>query len=213
MYRTGDLARWLPDGRIALLGRNDDQVNVRGARMEIGDIEAALRAHPAVADAAAAVRRHPVAGERLVGYLVPAAPGSPPDAVELRAFLGERLPGHAVPGAFVVLPALPRTTTGKVDRRALPSADPADGRAAQRRAPSTPIEEILVEIWTEVLGAEPGVDDDFFAIGGQSLLAAAVAARIRDSFDIPFPVRTLFDEPTIAALAGAVEKAIVEDLG
>jgi hypothetical protein len=112
-----------------------------------------------------------------------------------------------------VLPALPRTSTGKLDRRALPDPGDLPGQPGGRRAPSGPIEEILVEIWTEVLGAEPGVDDDFFAIGGQSLLAAAVAARIRDRFEIPFPVRVLFDEPTIAALAGAVEKAIVEDLG
>ncbi|WP_181442174.1 non-ribosomal peptide synthetase [Streptomyces tateyamensis] len=233
MYRTGDLARWLPDGAIALLGRNDDQVNVRGARLEIGDVEAALRAHPAVADAAAAVQRHPVAGERLVGYLVPKAdtptadtpsadtpdgPAALPAAGPLtvpavRAFLADRLPGHAVPTAFLLLPALPRTSTGKLDRRALPDPGDLPGQPGGRRAPSGPIEEILVEIWTEVLGAEPGVDDDFFAIGGQSLLAAAVAARIRDRFEIPFPVRVLFDEPTIAALAGAVEKAIVEDLG
>ncbi|MEV4612620.1 amino acid adenylation domain-containing protein [Kitasatospora sp. NPDC049258] len=219
MYRTGDLARWLPDGRIALLGRNDDQVNVRGARVEIGDVEAALRAHPAVADAAAAVRRHPVAGERLVGYLVAAGgpggvgAGPLPGTAALRVFLTDRLPGHAVPTAYVTLPALPRTGTGKVDRRALPAPQEAAGPGGGRRAPSGPIEEILVEIWTEVLGAEPGVDDDFFAIGGQSLLAAAVAARIRDRFEIPFPVRILFDEPTVAALAGAVEKAIVEDLG
>ncbi|MER8184863.1 amino acid adenylation domain-containing protein [Kitasatospora sp. NPDC094015] len=225
MYRTGDLARWLPDGRIALLGRNDDQVNVRGARVEIGDVEAALRAHPAVADAAAAVQRHPVAGERLVGYLVAAtgpdplrSAGAPPgaelpDTAALRAFLADRLPGHAVPTAFVTLPALPRTGTGKVDRRALPAPAEGTGPGGGRRAPSGPIEEILVEIWTEVLGAEPGVDDDFFAVGGQSLLAAAVAARIRDRFEIPFPVRVLFDEPTVAALAAAVEKALVEELG
>ncbi|GAA1240486.1 hypothetical protein GCM10009665_34190 [Kitasatospora nipponensis] len=223
MYRTGDLARWSAGGVLEYLGRTDDQVKIRGFRIELGEVQAAAARLPGVAQAAVVVREDRPGDRRLVGYLVPApgaATGPAPLAGDgplgvpaVRAFLAERLPGHAVPTAFVALPALPRTSTGKVDRRALPDPGELPGQRAGRRAASGPIEEILVEIWTEVLGAEPGVDDDFFAIGGPSLLADAVSAPRRDRFEIPFPVRVLFDEPTIAALAGAVEKAIVEDLG
>ncbi|MFI9510324.1 amino acid adenylation domain-containing protein [Nocardia sp. NPDC052566] len=266
MYRTGDLGRWRPDGRISLLGRNDDQVNVHGARVEIGEVEAALRAHPEVADAAVAVHRDPARGERLVGYLIgtppksagtardlpsrvsdsgsaashsggvfvdPAStaantgdavmnPGgavnhiaplqfSAPNPSALREFLRQRLPDHAVPTAFVALQELPRTATGKVDRRALPPPDDLPASVGGR-APSGPIEEMLAELWGAVLGGEPGVDDDFFALGGQSILAATLAGRIRHRFEIPLPVRALFETPTIATLAVSVEKAIMEDL-
>lgn len=258
MYRTGDLARWRSDGQITLLGRNDDQVNVRGARVEIGEVEAALRAHPALSDAAVAVHRDTAHGERLVAYLIStaanplsaapnsadaipnsaAAPvgalpsaaaaakssgapfnpagaipdsGAVPDTAALREFLRQRLPDHAVPTAFVVLAALPRTATGKVDRRALPApVEPGGGVVA--RAAVGPIEEMLVEIWAEVLGVEAGVDDDFFALGGQSILAATLAGRIRHRFEIPLPVQALFETPTIATLAISVEKALMEEL-
>jgi amino acid adenylation domain-containing protein len=206
LYRTGDLARMRPDGSVELLGRADDQVQLRGIRIELGDIEAALRAHPAVAEAAAAVHAHPVAGDQLVGYVIAASP-----LPELRGFLRERLPDGLVPAVVVALDALPRTTSGKLDRRALP-APPAP--AAGSRAPETATELLLAELWTELLrpAAAIGADDDFFALGGQSLLAAQLAARVRDCFEIELPTRAVFDDPTIAALAERVETAILADL-
>ncbi|WP_232668740.1 non-ribosomal peptide synthetase [Pseudonocardia sp. TRM90224] len=209
MYRTGDLARWTDDGRLVLLGRADDQVNVRGARTELGEVEVALRAHPDVVDATAAVHRHPTAGEVLVGYLVGDAERLP-EASAMREFLSAHLPEHSVPTAFVALAELPRTTTGKVDRKALPSPDPAACRGG--RAAAGPIEEIIAEVWTEVLGTRPSADEDFFSLGGQSLSAADVAARLRHRFEIPLPTRAVFDAPTVAALAAVVETALLEDL-
>jgi amino acid adenylation domain-containing protein len=214
MYRTGDLAHWRADGQLVLSGRIDDQVQLRGVRVELGDVEAALRAHPAVSEAAAAVREHPVAGQLLVAYLV-ADP--PPTAAELRAFLGARLPEHSVPAVYVPLPRLPRTGTGKLDRRSLPEP-PEHPPEVASRPPATVTEEVLAEIWGVVLSGaagenvEPGAEDDFFVLGGQSILAAAVMAQVRERFEVNLSVRTLFETPTIATLAIRVEQAIIDDL-
>ncbi|MEW5928741.1 MAG: non-ribosomal peptide synthase/polyketide synthase [Gemmatimonadota bacterium] len=198
-YRTGDRARWLADGTLEFMGRLDDQVKVRGFRIEPAEVEAALEAHPGVREAAVVVREDAPGDRRLVGYVVP-APGARVLAAELRAHLGGRLPEHMVPGAFVVLEAFPLTPSGKVARRALPAPD-APG-ADLHAAPRTPAEEILAGIFAEVLKVEGvGARDDFFALGGHSLLATQVATRARAAFGTELPLRVLFREPTVAGLA------------
>jgi amino acid adenylation domain-containing protein len=204
MYRTGDRARWLPAGELEYLGRIDQQVKLRGFRVEPGEVEAVLRRHPAVREAVAVVRDDAPGGARLVAYVVPAA-GAAPDAAELRAWAAGRLPESMVPSAWVALDALPLTATGKTDRRALPPPE----RTADADAyvpPRTPTEELLAAIWAEVLGAERvGAADDFFALGGHSLLATRVVARIRDALGVELPLRALFEAPTVAALAARVD--------
>ncbi|HEX2187288.1 MAG TPA: amino acid adenylation domain-containing protein, partial [Longimicrobiaceae bacterium] len=208
-YRTGDRVRWRPDGVLEFLGRVDLQVKVRGFRVEPGEVEAALRALPEVRECVVAARADGAGETRLVAYVVPEA-GRAPSAGELRAALGARLPDHMVPTAWVLLEALPLGPTGKVDRRALPQAeDSAAGEA--HAAPRTPVEEVLTEVWAELLGLErAGVHDDFFAHGGHSLLATRVVARVRRSFGVDVPVRAVFEAPTPAALAERVERAAAE---
>ncbi|HYG64187.1 MAG TPA: amino acid adenylation domain-containing protein, partial [Thermoanaerobaculia bacterium] len=203
LYRTGDLARHRPDGRIEYLGRIDHQVKVRGFRIELGEIEAALQAHPAVGAAAVLAREDTPGDRRLVAYAATAEPR--PGAAELRRFLAERLPEHMVPAAFVLLDALPLTPNGKVDRRALPA--PVT-EAAPAAAPRTPVEELLAGIFAAVLGAERvGADESFFELGGHSLLATRVMSRVREAFGVELPLRMLFEAPTVAGLATAVEAA------
>ena len=204
LYRTGDRARWTAAGELDFLGRADGQVKVRGFRIEPGEVEAVLRAFPGVRDAAVAARADAAGGERLVGYV--AANGSSPRTSELRAFAAARLPEHMVPGAFVVLPGLPLTPSGKVDRRALPEPEGRPELAAEFAAPRTPVEEALCGIWAQVLGVERvGVDDDFFDLGGHSLGAMQILARVRDALDVDIPLGTLFDAKTVAGLAREVE--------
>jgi amino acid adenylation domain-containing protein len=199
LYRTGDRARWRVDGELEFLGRVDHQVKVRGFRIELGEIEAVLRRHERVADCVVMVRAE--GGEqRLVAYV---AGGVEADA--LREHLRRSLPEYMVPAAFVVLEALPLTPNGKLDRKALPAPDLAS--AGERYvAPRTPAEEVLAEIWAEVLRLEPvGVHDSFFELGGHSLLATRVVSRVRAVFAVELPLRALFEGPTVAALAGRVE--------
>jgi amino acid adenylation domain-containing protein/non-ribosomal peptide synthase protein (TIGR01720 family) len=215
LYHTGDRVRFLADGRLDFLGRLDRQVKVRGFRIELGEVEATLTAHPAVAEAVAAVAAVPgLAGEkRLVAYLVAhggrQAAALPLPAL-LREWLHERLPDYLVPQVFVVLPEMPLTPSGKIDRAALPPPDrgagdaPAGGEVAAR-APRTPEEEVLAAIWAEVLGLDRiAIDDNFFALGGHSLLATRVVSRVRTAFAVELPLRRLFEAPTVAALAQAV---------
>ena len=209
MYRTGDLARWRPDGTLEFLGRIDGQVKVRGFRIETGEVEAALRAHPTVRDCAVVVRDG-AAGRHLAAAIV-ASDGdeSSVDAAALRAWLRERLPEPMVPAAFAVMDALPLTPAGKVDRRALAAAS-FDGAAAADEfvAPRTPTETALAAIWAEVLGMERvGVESDFFALGGHSLLAAMVATRVRAALGVPLPLRRMFEHTTIARLAAHLDQA------
>jgi acyl-coenzyme A synthetase/AMP-(fatty) acid ligase/aryl carrier-like protein len=201
MYRTGDLARWRRSGVLEFLGRVDHQVKVRGFRIEPGEVQAVLAGHPAVREALVAARRD--GGEtRLAGYVVPAE-GAAPDAAGLRAWMRERLPEHMVPAAWVVLEAFPLTPSGKVDRAALPAPEAASG--AGYAAPRTPVEEALVRIWEEVLRRAPvGVHDDFFALGGHSLLVMQVVSRVRASLGAELPVAALFERPTVAELAPAL---------
>jgi amino acid adenylation domain-containing protein len=208
LYRTGDRVRYRADGQLEFLGRADQQVKIRGFRLELGEVETILAAHPGVGAAAVAVHDGP-AGPRLVAYVVPApAPGGGgPSVEELRAFLRVRLPDYMMPAAFVCLAAMPVTANGKVDRRALPLPAAAEG---SYQPPRNPVEQVVAEIWTEALslGARPlGVEEDFFALGGHSLAAARVVARLRERLDVELPLSTLFTQPTVAALAAEIDRA------
>ncbi|HVR95612.1 MAG TPA: non-ribosomal peptide synthetase, partial [Thermoanaerobaculia bacterium] len=201
MYRTADLVRWLPDGDLDFLGRLDHQVKIRGLRIELGEIETVLGQHPAVREAAVLAREDRPGDKRLVAYVVT---GEAALAVEdLRAFLGERLPGYMVPAAFVLLDALPLTSNGKVDRRALPA--PELEPVQDFVAPRNPVEQVLAGIWREVLQVERvGVLDDFFELGGHSLRAVQTITRIRNTFEIDIQLRDVFDAPTVADLAASI---------
>ncbi|RKH48479.1 amino acid adenylation domain-containing protein [Corallococcus llansteffanensis] len=214
LYRTGDLARFLPDGSLMFVVRVDDQVKIRGFRIELGEIEATLRQHPGVHEALVAVHERGPGGKQLIAYVL-GTPGTTPALDALPRFLRERLPEHMVPSAFIALEAFPRTPNGKVDRRALPvPAHDALQRTEPPVAPRTLTEEILVEIWCEVLRLPTvGVLDDFFALGGQSILATQVMARVRERFELSLSVRVLFEAPVLAALAERIEQALVDDIG
>ncbi|WP_206507332.1 non-ribosomal peptide synthetase [Streptomyces chrestomyceticus] len=204
MYRTGDLVRWRADGNLECLGRVDDQVKIRGFRVELGEVEAALARHPAVGAAAAAVRRDDGGPARLVGYVVP-APGATPDPSELRAFAAERLPAPAVPTAYVLLDALPMTPSGTVSRRALPAPSGTAEAAPAHTAPRDATELALTGIWQEVLGVgKVGVHDNFFDLGGDSILSIRVISRMRATLGVAPSPRQLFDTPTVAGLAAAL---------
>ncbi len=212
VYRTGDLARLRPDGALEFLGRTDEQVKVRGVRIEPAEVEAALAAHPAVREAAAAVRPDARGEGRLVGYVVVRDAAGPAAgealAGMLRAFLRERLPEAMVPSALVALDALPVGPTGKLERRLLP--EPVwDGAEQQREATaSDPIEELLAAVWAELLGVtRVGPADHFFDLGGHSLAATRVLARVRQLLSVELPLRTLFERPRLGELAEAVREA------
>jgi aspartate racemase len=208
LYRTGDLARHLADGRLEFLGRLDQQVKVRGFRIELGEVEAAVAAHPGVREAVVAARDDAPGSKRLAAYVVLEEAGGDVPA-GLRDFLRERLPDYMVPSDFVALDALPLGPTGKVDRRSLPAPDAAR-RAPEETfvAPESPEEVALAAIWSEVLAVDRiGVKDDFFGLGGHSLLAAQVVSRVRRDFRVELPLRSLFQEPTIAGLLAAIDQA------
>jgi acyl carrier protein len=213
LYRTGDLVRWLPSGDLEFLGRTDRQVKIRGFRVELGEIEAALAEHPAVREVAVLAREDQPGERRLVAYVAPHA-GREAAAVELRAFLKERLPDYLVPAAFVTLAALPLNSSGKVDRRALPSPEASrPALAAEYVPPGTPAEEAVAAIWCEVLGLERvGVDDDFYELGGNSLLLPQVMHRLQRDFQVEVPLRSLAEETTVAGLALTVEELVIQQL-
>jgi amino acid adenylation domain-containing protein len=204
MYRTGDWALWLPDGRINLLGRKDEQVKVRGQRVELGEIESVLAQHPAVMQSAVLVRKSDGRETRLVAYVV-LNQGHTAAIAELRSHLKNKLPDYMVPAQFVLLPELPLNSSGKVDRHALP--DP-EATTSEGRAPRTPEEEILCQIFAEVLGLERvGIDDNFFDLGGHSLMATRLASRVRSMLGVELPLRALFESPTVAGLRPHLRQA------
>ncbi|MEV6767679.1 non-ribosomal peptide synthase/polyketide synthase [Nocardia sp. NPDC051030] len=207
-YRTGDLARWTRTGDLEYLGRADLQVNLRGFRVELGEIEAALLAESGVREAAVVVRHDEIVNEdRIVGYVVPseASDAAHVDTAALRQALAQRLPEHMVPSAIVLIDRIPLTVNGKLDRAALPAPT---YEAAAYRAPVTPAERAVAEVYAELLGLERvGVDDDFFALGGSSLLAARAAARIGVALDCEIPVRALFEARTVSALAARAQQS------
>ncbi len=200
LYRTGDAARWRDDGALEYLGRTDHQVKIRGIRIELGEVEAVLGSHPAVSAAAAVVREERPGELQLVAYAELSGEATPET---LRRFLAERLPSGVVPGVVVVLPEMPLLSSGKVDRRALP-APQHGGEAAGRIAPRNQDETLIATIWEDLLGNEIGVHDNFFALGGHSLLATQLISRIREAFGVEVPLRDLFEQPTVAALADRI---------
>ncbi|HEV2799878.1 MAG TPA: condensation domain-containing protein [Pyrinomonadaceae bacterium] len=213
LYRTGDRARFLSDGSIEYLGRVDYQVKVRGFRIELGEVEAALAAHPQVNEAVVVAREDEEGDRRLVAYLVAAVEsiGGVEKAnvaarvKELRAHLAQRLPDYMIPAHYVWLENLPLTPNGKVDRRALPAPDKA-GDESGFVAPCTPVEEIVAGLFAAVLKVERvGLYDNFFELGGHSLLATQLTSRVREAFGVEVPLRTLFEEPTVSALAATIE--------
>ena len=204
MYRTGDLARWNQSGQVEYLGRADDQVKIRGFRIELGEIEAVLAGLPGVAAAAVVVREDQPGDKWLAGYVVPAA-GAVLDPAGLRAAAGRVLPGYMVPSAIMVLDALPLHANGKLDRRALPVPEYAAGGG---RAPATPQEQALCEVFAQVLGLDQvGVEDSFFDLGGHSLLVTRLISRVRVVLGAELAIRAVFENPTPALLAGALEGA------
>jgi amino acid adenylation domain-containing protein/non-ribosomal peptide synthase protein (TIGR01720 family) len=205
LYRTGDLVRWTADGRLDYRGRVDEQVKIRGFRVEPGEVEAALLAHPAVGQAAVVAREDGPGGARLVAYTVAAGAATPAPA-ELRDLLGRSLPDYLVPSAFVALDRLPLTRHGKLDQRALPAPDPAAERE-RHVAPRDDVERLVTEVWAEVLGLDRvGVEDNFFALGGDSILGIRITSRLRAALGTDVPARLLFTAPTPARTAAALAR-------
>ncbi|MCW5314093.1 amino acid adenylation domain-containing protein [Nostoc sp. KVJ3] len=204
LYKTGDLVRRLPDGNLEFMGRIDTQVKIRGFRIELAEIEAFLNQHPDIKQAVVILREDEPGNKYLVAYLV--TKDNQPTPSTVRNFLKKKLPDYMIPAAFVFLEALPLTPNGKINRRALPAPD-----TSQRTpevdfiAPSTPTEQELATIWNEVLRLKQiGIHDNFFELGGHSLLATQVISRLREAFVLDFPLRYLFENPTIAELSQKV---------
>jgi acyl carrier protein len=207
LYRTGDLGRWNSNGMLEYLGRSDLQVKIRGFRIELGEIESHLRQHPAVREAAVLVREDAPGAKRLVAYYT-SAEGEAATAEALRAHLAHSLPGYMVPAAYVPMAAMPLTPNGKLDRRALPAPQ---GDAYGRREYEVPIGEIevaLAKVWSEVLGIDRiSRSDNFFDLGGHSLLVVRLLSGVSDAFRIEPPMATLFVHPTLRTMAAALGEA------
>ncbi len=205
IYNTGDLSRMLPDGTFECLGRNDSQVKVRGYRIELGEIESVLTNHTGIKEAAVIAKRDEYEETNLIGYFVQ----NTADALnisDLKAYLRESLPEYMVPAFFVEMDALPRTPNGKIDRNALPSVEGQRPSLEDNyQAPRTPTEQTIADVWAEVLQIEKvGILDNFFDLGGHSLQATRVIARLRDPLQFDVPLRLFFENPTISELALAI---------
>lgn len=208
LYKTGDLARYLPDGNIEFLGRIDQQLKIRGFRVEPGEIEATLRQHPAVQEAVVSAHQFQPEDKRLVAYFV-ANQARSVTVADLTRYLKDRLPHYLLPSVLIPLDNLPLTPNGKINRQALPAPEYTRSELETPfAAPRSPVEEVLTGIWSEILGMEQvGIDDNFFELGGHSLLATRVMSRVQTVFQISLPLRTLFEKPTVAHLAQSVEAA------
>jgi acyl carrier protein len=207
LYKTDDLARYLPDGNIEFLGRIDNQVKIRGFRIELGEIESALNSHHHIQQAVVMAREDVSGNKQLVAYLVSSVESC--STQQLREFLQQQLPAYMVPSAFVILDTLPLTPNGKVDRKALPIPDFIQLQGEEYVAPRNEVEEILVEIWAEILSLESigiGIHANFFELGGHSLLATQIVSRINKELRVEVSLQNLFEENTIAALAKRIEK-------
>lgn len=219
IYKTGDVVRYLPSGDLEFIGRADLQVKIRGFRIELSEIESVLTHHPVVGECCIDVREPKAGNKQLVGYVAftakaqqdasaGGAPGQTAIVDSMKAFLKESLPEYMVPVAWIVLPRLPLTANGKVDRRQLPEPDwrAAGASGATFVAPRNATQKELASIWSSVLGVETiGIHDNFFDLGGHSLTAAKLLARIRDSFQVELPVAKVFEDPTIQRLAATLD--------
>ncbi|MCY9289365.1 lichenysin non-ribosomal peptide synthetase LicA [Bacillus haynesii] len=207
MYRTGDAARWLPDGTVDFIGRKDDQVKIRGYRIELGEIESVLQGAPAVGKAVV-LTRHATGGSlEVCAYVVPKQ-GEKIHLQVLREHLSKHLPDYMIPSCFVELDEIPLTASGKVDRKALLRHEVSVSGTAEYAAPRNEYEEKMVGIWQEVLGAEQvGIHDQFFDLGGHSLKAMTMLAKIHKAFGVEVPLQILFEKPTVAALSDFVSEA------
>jgi acyl carrier protein len=213
LFRTGDLGRYLPDGQIGFLGRVDEQVKIRGFRIEPAEIVKVLDEHPAVQASTVVAHEVEPGDKRLVAYFVPAAKAQPTHT-ELRNFIATRLPEYMVPATFVKLEALPLNPSGKVDRAALPAPKAENTlRDSSFVAPRTPIEERLAAMLALLLDLDRvGVEDNFFLLGGHSLLGTQLIARVRDAFEVELSLRTLFDAPTVSKLSAQIEALLLAKL-
>lgn len=211
LYKTGDLARLLPDGQISFLGRVDDKIKIRGFRIEPNEIVCLLNQHPAVRESLVLAREDSSCGKCLVAYIVLES-DSAVTHQSLRAHLRRRLPKYMLPSAFVCLEAFPLTPNGKIDRAALPAPGPEN--SLHHEFPldqATPTQQSVIEILAELLGhARIGLRDDFFMLGGHSLLGAQLIARLREKFQVELPLRTVFDAPTAVALADEIERLVAK---
>ncbi|MBV9209693.1 MAG: amino acid adenylation domain-containing protein, partial [Acidobacteria bacterium] len=206
LYRTGDLARYDREGQIEYLGRVDHQVKIRGLRIELEEIEAVLGSHAAVSECLVLAREDVPGDKRLVAYLVAAPEQLIPGAAELRGFLKDKLPDYMIPTAFVALEKFPLSTSGKVERKALPAPDMDAGVSEDEAQARTAVEEIVAGIWCEVLGRERvSVSENFFEAGGHSLLATQVMSRVREAFRIELPLSSFYESPVLSELASAIE--------
>ncbi len=217
LYRTGDLARFLPDGNIEFLGRADHQVKVRGYRIELGEIEALLSQHPAVAEAVVVAQAEQGGDKRLVAYFVPKSDfkDKAPSSSELRNYLKANLPNYMVPGIFMAIDQIPRTPIGKVDRKALPVPDRDRPELKHEYvAPRNPVEQMIADLWAKTIGIEKvGIYDNFFDLGGHSLMATQIISRLRNTYNVEIPLRKLFEAPTVANLAMVIAEAQAAQVG
>ena len=206
MYSTGDLGRYLPDGNIEFLGREDFQVKIGGYRIELGEIEAALVRYPTVRAAVVMAVNKPLGNNCLAAYVVLEESGTGNTVDELESFLKEKLPPHMMPSTFVFLDALPLTPNGKIDRRALPQSSQGVTEAETFELPRNPVEQVLARIWIKLLGLERvSIHNNFFRLGGNSLLAVQLISQVRHAFEIELPLHRLFESPTIAELAQSID--------
>ena len=212
MYRTGDLVRWHDDGELEFVGRADDQVKIRGFRVEPGEIEAVLRGHPDIAEAVVTAPEDESGIKRLAAYLV-TIPGHSPQVEDVRSMIAHALPEHMMPASFMVLESLPLSPNGKLDRKALPEPVASEPSGSRHVPPVTETEQVLADIWAEVLGVRLiGVNDSFFDLGGDSVRSLGVAASARAAFGVELTPRDVMTSATVSALAELIEEKILDEL-